>query len=270
MNGMITDRVVVAVARLSAPKRRRFFVKSQLLYYTEFTMGQIGETPQMCYHRPVIQLLLATHNRGKLAEFSSLLRDLPIQVVGAGDLGLLVPVEESGATYGENAQLKAEALLHASGLPTLGDDSGLEVDALNGAPGLHSARYAGHGASDRDRWQLLLARLAGVPWQKRTARFRCVLALAVPGGATHTVEGTCEGFIALEPRGEKGFGYDPVFFLPGQQCTMAQLTSEAKNQISHRANAVRALRRILESYVAAGGLMSARQAPVPKAEEWDA
>ncbi|HQJ51859.1 MAG TPA: non-canonical purine NTP pyrophosphatase, partial [Anaerolineae bacterium] len=122
----------------------------------------------------------------------------------------------------------------------------------------------------RDRWQLLLARLAGVPWQKRTARFRCVLALAVPGGATHTVEGTCEGFIALEPRGEKGFGYDPVFFLPGQQCTMAQLTSEAKNQISHRANAVRALRRILESYVAAGGLMSARQAPVPKAEGWDA
>ncbi|HQJ52222.1 MAG TPA: non-canonical purine NTP pyrophosphatase, partial [Anaerolineae bacterium] len=113
-------------------------------------MGQIGETPQMCYHRPVIQLLLATHNQGKLAEFSSLLRDLPIQVVGAGDLGLLVPVEESGATYGENARLKAEALLHASGLPTLGDDSGLEVDALNGAPGLHSARYAGHGASDRD------------------------------------------------------------------------------------------------------------------------
>lgn len=223
----------------------------------------------MCYHRPVIHLLLATHNRGKLAEFSSLLRDLPFQVVRPGDLGLLAAIEESGATYGENARLKAEALLRASGLPTLSDDSGLEVDALSGAPGLHSARYAGNGASDHDRCELLLARLAGIPWEKRTARFRCVLALAMPGGATHTAEGTCEGFIALEPSGEKGFGYDPIFFLAAQQCTMAQLTSAAKNQISHRANAVKALRPILESYAAAGSVMSARQAPAPGAEGWN-
>lgn len=201
----------------------------------------------------MIRLLVATYNQGKLAEFSALLQGLPVEVVGPKDLGLTVHVHENGATYAENAQLKAEAFLSASMLPTLSDDSGLEVDALDGEPGVHSARYAGDHASDRERYELLLRRLAGVPLNKRTARFRCVLVLATPEGLVQAVEGVCEGLIAFEPCGEHGFGYDPVFFLPQQQCTMAQLTPEVKNQISHRANAARAIRPILERHVVAAG-----------------
>lgn len=201
----------------------------------------------------MVRLLVATLNRGKLAEFAELLRDLPIQVVGPRDLRLSLQVKECGASYAENARLKAEAFVRASGLPVLSDDSGLEVDALNGEPGVHSARYAGDRASDLDRYQLLLQKLAGVPWRRRTARFRCVLVLATPEGTVHAVEAVCEGLIALEPHGDHGFGYDPVFYLPEQQCTMAQLAPEVKNQISHRARAVKEMRPVLERYAAAGG-----------------
>jgi XTP/dITP diphosphohydrolase len=200
----------------------------------------------------VIRLLVATYNRGKLAEFKDLLSDAPVQVVGPHDLRLSLTVAETGSSYADNARFKAEGFVRASGEMALADDSGLEVDALNGEPGLHSARYAGPAASDVDRYRLLLNRLSGVPWERRTARFRCVLVLATPSGAVHTVEGVCEGLIAREPHGDNGFGYDPVFFLSEQGCTMAQLESRAKNQISHRANAVTAMLPILLRYAATG------------------
>lgn len=208
----------------------------------------------------MIRLLVATYNQGKLAEFASLLGVLPVHIVGPNELGLYVAVEERGTTYAANARLKADAFLRVSGLPSLGDDSGLEVDALNGEPGLHSARYAGSGASDQDRCRLLLKKLAGVPWDRRTARFRCALALATPDAPPRTVEGVCEGFIALEPCGQGGFGYDPVFFLPDRQCTMAQLPPQVKNQVSHRASAVRAMLPILGSYTSASSCTSADSA----------
>lgn len=216
----------------------------------------------------MIRLLVATYNRGKLAEFSSLLQPLPVQIVGPGALGLSLEVDECGATYLENARLKARTFMLASGLPALADDSGLEVDALNGEPGVYSARYAGTGASDQDRYQLLLAKLIGVPWAKRTARFRCALALATPEGPIHTAEGVCEGIIAREPHGTCGFGYDPVFFLPGLQCTMAELESAVKNQISHRANAARAMRPLLERYASAGDRTPGGDSPQEKGPQW--
>jgi len=142
--------------------------------------------------------------------------------------------------------LKATAYARTSGLLTLADDSGLEVDALGGEPGTRSARYAGQGASDEDRYRLLLSKLEGMPWQQRTARFRCVIAVARPQGGVHTAQGTCEGVIAFEPRGERGFGYDPVFYVPEHGQTMAELEPEVKNRISHRARAAEGARRILQ------------------------
>lgn len=197
------------------------------------------------------KLLIATNNPGKVREYVELLGDLPhVEITFPAQEGLALEVEESGETFAENARLKALAHARASGLPTLADDSGLEVDALDGAPGVHSARYAGPGASDVTRYRKLLAELAGVPAGRRSARFRCVVALALPGGEVHTAEGTCEGEIGFAPRGEFGFGYDPVFVVDGQDGrTMAELAPEVKNRISHRARAVQAilpdLRRLL-------------------------
>ncbi|HQJ10620.1 MAG TPA: RdgB/HAM1 family non-canonical purine NTP pyrophosphatase, partial [Anaerolineae bacterium] len=153
-------------------------------------------------------------------------------------------VEETGRTYLENALLKARTLAAASGLPALADDSGLEVEALEGAPGLHSARYILGG--DEVRYRALLRALEGVPPERRGARFRCVAALVLPDGREFHTEGVCEGVIQTAPSGEGGFGYDPVFFLPEQGCTMAELSFEAKNRISHRARAAQAMRRVLE------------------------
>jgi len=195
------------------------------------------------------RLLVATNNPGKQREYQQLLAPLGVLLLTPQDLAQAPTVLESGRTYAENARLKALAYQRASGLLTLADDSGLEVDALDGEPGLHSARYAGPIADDAERYRLLLTRLEGVPWEQRTARFCCVVVLAVPGGATHSAEGVCEGFIALQPRGHNGFGYDPVFYFPEHDCTMAQLPLELKNRISHRARAMHKmlpiLRRIL-------------------------
>ncbi|MFZ5917667.1 MAG: XTP/dITP diphosphatase [Chloroflexota bacterium] len=195
------------------------------------------------------KLLVATNNPGKVREYAELLNDLPVVLTYPAQEGLSLEVEETGDTFAENATLKAQAFAHTSGLLTLADDSGLEVDALNGAPGVFSARYAGQGASDEDRYRLLLRHLAHVPARQRTARFRCVVALAVPEGRVYTAEGCCEGVIGFEPRGCHGFGYDPVFYLPERGQTMAELSSEVKNRISHRARAVQAaipiLRRLL-------------------------
>ncbi len=192
-------------------------------------------------------LLIATANPGKVREFRSLLAPLEIPLCFPPDLGLHAEAAEDGATYLENAHQKALTYVRASGLITLADDSGLEVDALNGAPGVHSARYRpGH---DTDRIKALLAHLRDVPWERRTARFRCIIAIATPAGELYTAEGVCEGRIAFEPAGDAGFGYDPVFYLPEHGCTMAQLPEAEKNRISHRGRAVAAaiptLRRLL-------------------------
>lgn len=202
-----------------------------------------------------VKLLIATHNPGKVREYRALLAGLPLELTWPGELGLNLQVEESGSSFEENARLKALAYARASGLWTLADDSGLEVDALGGAPGISSARYAGPGASDADRYRLLLERMAGVPEGQRQARFRCVVALASPDGRVWTAEGRVEGVVAWEPRGENGFGYDPVFYMPDLGRTMAELPEQEKNRLSHRARAVQAIRPVL-ARLARGELVS--------------
>jgi XTP/dITP diphosphohydrolase len=196
-----------------------------------------------------MKLLVATQNPGKAREFQNLLAPLETPICFPSGIDLHIEVPEDGDTYAENASQKALAYARASGLLTLADDSGLEVDALNGAPGIHSARYAsGH---DVDRVETLLAHLRDVPLAQRTARFRCVVVIASPDGeVTHSVQGVCEGHIACEPVGQGGFGYDPVFFLPEYNCTMAQLSQEEKNRISHRARAIKAALPILRDLLA--------------------
>lgn len=200
-------------------------------------------------------LLIATNNPGKVREYQELLAGLPLCLTSPADgsglhcQGLDLEVEETGSSFEANAVLKARAFAQASGLLTLADDSGLEVDALGGAPGIHSARYAGPDASDEDRYRLLLRNLEGVPWEHRTARFRCVIAIATPQGEVRTAKGTCEGIIAFEPRGQHGFGYDPVFYMPEHGCTMAQLPPEVKNRVSHRARAAERIRPLLNRHL---------------------
>jgi XTP/dITP diphosphohydrolase len=194
----------------------------------------------------MMKLLIATYNPGKVKEYEELLAGLPLELTYPAQEGLHIEVAETGESFAENARLKAIAYARASGLLTLADDSGLEVDALGGEPGIRSARYAGKGASDEERYQLLLEKLQGVPREERTARFRCIIAVATPEGQIHTTEGTCEGIIAFEPKGEHGFGYDPVFYLPKYGKTMAELPPATKNQISHRAGAAQRAREILK------------------------
>jgi XTP/dITP diphosphohydrolase len=194
------------------------------------------------------RLCIATNNRGKQVEFRELLADWAGEIVFPQDLGLRLEVEEAGDSFAEIAALKAAAYAAASGLPCLADDSGLEVDALDGAPGIYTARYAGPGASDADRYRKLLNALAAIPEGRRGARFRCAVALVRPGHAQAQIaEGTCEGRIAFEPSGGEGFGYDPVFTVPEYGCTMAELPREVKNQISHRARALQAARPLLDA-----------------------
>ena len=188
---------------------------------------------------PRPRLLVATRNQGKLRELSELLGSVPFELVSLADVGIDADVEETGVTFEDNAVLKAETYRDLSGMLTLADDSGLEVDALGGEPGVRSARYAGPGATDADRVQLLLENLESTPEPSRTAQFRCVIAIASPEKGTQLFSGSCQGRIVSEPRGENGFGYDPVFLFPDLDLTMAELTSEQKNAVSHRALAVR-------------------------------
>lgn len=198
-------------------------------------------------------LVIATSNRGKLAELRQLLAELPVEVLGMKEaLGEPLEIAEEGETFEENAVHKATVVANATGMLTLADDSGLEVDALGGAPGVHSARYAGPNATDAENNAKLLAALRGLEGAPRTARFRCVLALVEPGKAAPlvVVEGRCEGTIAEEARGEGGFGYDPLFIVAETGRTMAELPSGEKNRLSHRARALEAmlpkLRSLLE------------------------
>lgn len=185
-----------------------------------------------------MQLLVATRNAGKVRELADMLADLRVDWLSLDDIGAVEEVAETGSTFEQNAILKANGYAIASGLITLADDSGLEVDALGGRPGVHTARYGGPGLSPEQRYGQLLSELVCVPWAQRTARFRCVIAIANPDALIGTAEGVCEGMIALEPKGQGGFGYDPVFYVPERQQTMAELPAEVKHQISHRGRAI--------------------------------
>ena len=194
-----------------------------------------------------MRFVLATHNPGKLREMGEILKDFGIEVVSPKDLGITVDVEETGTTFAENAMLKAKAICQAAGLPAIADDSGLCVDALNGAPGVYSARYGGEGLDDRGRYMLLLSSLRGAP--TRAAHFACAVACAFPNGDTLTAEGRCDGSIAYAPLGDGGFGYDPVFLLPGTGKTFGQLTQEEKSAVSHRGRALKDFAGKLEAYL---------------------
>ena len=188
------------------------------------------------------RLLVATHNKGKVREYADILGDMGVAWLTLDEAGVASDVAETEDTFRGNAVLKATAYAQQTGLLTLADDSGLEVDALDGRPGVLSARYGGPGLSAVDRYQRLLGELRDVPAEKRTARFHCVAALAAPDGALlATADGVCEGVIALGPSGDGGFGYDPVFYLPQYGQTMAQLDAIEKNRISHRGRAAAAI-----------------------------
>lgn len=192
------------------------------------------------------KLLIATHNPGKIREYQTLLADLPLLVTSLRAEGIVDDVEETGETFAANARLKARAYAHQSGLWTWADDSGLEVDALDGRPGVYSARYAGPSATDRDRYQKVLAELQQYPERPRSARFWCVVAIASPDDEIFTTEASVEGEIITAARGEHGFGYDPIFYLPDLGKTMAELPAEIKNQISHRGKAATAAKALLQ------------------------
>jgi len=192
------------------------------------------------------KLLLATSNPGKIREYRSLLGSYPM--VTLAEQGIAEVATEPGNSYEQNARLKALSASKLSQLITLADDSGLEVDALGGEPGIHSARFAGKDASDADKVKILLAKLASIPWEKRAAHFKCVIAIVTSEGRLELCYGECHGIIAFEAKGENGFGYDPVFYLPEMGKTMAEVPMEIKNQISHRGQAARKARQILQRF----------------------
>lgn len=198
------------------------------------------------------QLLLASTNPGKINEMRAILQSLPLELLTPADIQLSLEVAETGDTYRENATLKAQAFAQASGMISLADDSGLEVAALNGAPGIHSARYAPQpNATDADRRARLISELRNQPrpWE---ARFYCLVAIATPEAFLHYSEGICPGEIIPEPRGQDGFGYDPIFLLPTLQKTMAELDTRTKNEFSHRGQAVKAALPILRNLFSIG------------------
>ncbi|WP_308856175.1 XTP/dITP diphosphatase [uncultured Oscillibacter sp.] len=194
-----------------------------------------------------MKFVLATHNPGKLREMSAILGELGVEVVSPAGVGITVDVEETGTTFAENAMLKAKAICAAAGLPAIADDSGLCVDALNGGPGVYSARYGGEGLDDKGRYMLLLNSMRGQTTRK--AHFACAIACAFPNGDELTTQGQCDGAIAFAPMGEGGFGYDPVFLVPEKGKTFGQLTAEEKSAISHRGKALRDFSEKLATYL---------------------
>ena len=194
-----------------------------------------------------MKFVLATHNPGKIQEMQAILSQLGVEVVSPAELGVDVDVEETGETFAENAMLKAKAICAAAGLPAIADDSGLCVDALNGGPGVYSARYGGEGLDDAGRTALLLQNMRGQT--TRAAHFACAIACVFPDGKTLTAEGRCDGAVAFAPMGTGGFGYDPVFLVPEKGKTFSQLTEAEKNEISHRGKALRDFAGKLETYL---------------------
>ncbi len=196
-------------------------------------------------------LLLATTNRHKIEEYRAIFADLPFQLLSLSDISLDMDVEETGTTFQQNAELKALAYAHASSMLVLADDSGLEIDALGGQPSIYSARFLGPNVSYAERFRVILERLKGLPVAQRTARFRCVITIAEPSEVHRSVEGTVEGIIADAPRGEHGFGYDPLFLIPEYGKTMAEMQPELKHRISHRGRAAALARTLLETWPSA-------------------
>lgn len=194
-----------------------------------------------------MKLVLASQNKKKLVEMNDILAQLGVEVCSEAEAGVDVEVEETGTTFEENSLLKARAVMEASGMPAIADDSGLCVDALGGAPGVYSARYGGEGLDDTGRYRLLLENMRGQ--SPRTAKFVSVITCCFPNGDVISARGECPGTIAFAPMGEGGFGYDPVFFLPERKKTFAQLTPQEKNAISHRGKALAAFREKLEAYL---------------------
>ena len=195
-----------------------------------------------------MRFVLATHNPGKLREMGEILKDFGIEVVSPRDLGITVDVEETGTTFAENALLKAKAICKEANLPAIADDSGLCVNALNGGPGVYSARFGGEGLDDIGRYRLLLQMMHGQA--DRRAHFHTTITCAFPNGDILKNDGDVEGTIAFAPMGENGFGYDPVFFVPDKRKTFAQLSAEEKAEISHRGKALRAFKETLKNYLA--------------------
>ncbi|WP_078379491.1 XTP/dITP diphosphatase [Sutcliffiella halmapala] len=187
------------------------------------------------------EIIIATNNPGKVKEFQTIFGPKGFFVKSLADFPEIPEIEETGTTFEENALLKAVAMSEHLGKIVVADDSGLEVDALNGEPGVYSARYAGTDKNDTENYLKVLNELIDVPEEKRTARFVCVLAVVQPGGKERTFRGTCEGTITRDPVGDNGFGYDPIFFVAEKSKTMAQLSKEEKNEISHRGNAIKKL-----------------------------
>lgn len=196
----------------------------------------------MSEHKKVV---LATRNQGKVKEFNRLFADLGWEGISLAEFEGVPEVVEDGETFEANALKKAMTISTYLNLPALGDDSGLEVDALDGRPGVYSARYAGEDATDEQNWRKLLTEIESVPMEQRTARFRCTLAFVVPGEEPILSSGACEGLIAREPKGTNGFGYDPVFYIPEMDKRMAELLPDEKNQMSHRARAMQQLLQVL-------------------------
>lgn len=193
------------------------------------------------------EAIIATHNPGKVKEFKEILEPRGYEVKSLAEIGFAEEIEETGHTFEENAILKAGAVAKAVNKMVIADDSGLSVDNLGGRPGVYSARYAGEQKDDQANIDKVLSELKGIEKEQRTARFRCALAVSIPGEETKTVEGHVEGYIAEEPKGEYGFGYDPIFIVKDKDKTMAELTSDEKNKISHRADALKKLSKLLEA-----------------------
>lgn len=195
-----------------------------------------------------MRFIIASKNKKKIAELERILNPLGIRAVTETDLGISIPdVEETGKTFTENALLKAESACKSSGLPAIADDSGLCVDALNGAPGVYSARYSGENATDKSNNALLIENLKDIPKEQRTAKFCCAISVVFPNGDTIKCNGECKGLIGFEPSGDGGFGYDPYFYVGGK--SFAALTAEEKDKISHRGNALRELNVKLKEYL---------------------
>ena len=191
-----------------------------------------------------MRAVLASHNKKKMAEMRAILGELGVEVLSQSDVGVDMEPEETGTTFEENSRIKAVAIMEATGLPAIADDSGLVVEALDGAPGVYSARYGGEGLDDTGRWQLLLKNMEGK--ENRACKFVSVICCAFPDGTELMARGEVHGVVAQGPKGEGGFGYDPVFWLPERNKSMAELTAEEKNQISHRGNALRVFKKELE------------------------